>query len=1054
VRHESKPDGFFMLRTPLLPATEAYAWSEGLEAATTPGDPAALERDRALLRRRLRAFYARPEVQEALYLASPKLAERSRAFLDGADDAKVERPLIRYFLRMCTRPTPFGTFAGNAVGRIGESTRLEAGAPSRHARRTRLDHLYLTALAHGLEDRYKRKLTYRVNTSLYATGGKLRYAEASMRGGRSYSLVAVEPNEAVVAVLDRARSGATFDELAAVLVDDDISYEDAAGFVEELVDSQLLESTLVPPITGPEAITALIEELAAVEGTGDELALLEEVRAHLEKLDAEGVGVPVQRYREILSMVEPLPAQADPATFFQTDMVTALEAATLGPAVVDEVVRATRALQSTIGRTSGGTLDRWRADFVGRYETREVPLVEALDEESGIGFLASTSPGSDASPLVRGLVWPQRSEETANAGPRFAHLMRRLMDTVGAGRQELVLDDSDIEALRAEQQAETPDGFATMVTIAARRAEHVDRGDFRLLLHGASGPSGARLLGRFCHADPAVDAAVREHLRAEEALRPDAVYAEIVHLPEGRSGNILARPVLRRHEIPFLGRSGAPVDAQIPVTDLLVSVEGQRIVLRSRALGREVVPRLASAQNYTLRSLGIYRFLATLQAQGVSEGVVWNWGPFNAAPFLPRVTYGKTVFHRTRWAFRAEDLASLFAATGNAVFARMQEVRERRGLPRHVALSDEDNTMMVDLDNVLSVEMFVELVRRRPHFRLVEVWPDPDELVVGSARGPYVNEVLIPFTRVESGIPPSPAARLRGADGVRRSFPPGSEWLYLKLYTGTATADALLRSIVAPVVARARSSGAADGWFFIRYSDPAPHLRVRLHGDPERLTSEVLPALRDAIEPEIEERVWDVEVGTYVRELERYGGPDGIEAAEALFSADSDAVTEIILAGGSLDDRWRIALAGIHRIFVDLGLDEDAQARVARRMRDGYATEAGANTLLKRQIGDRYRAERRALEPLIDPGASHEGALAHGIAALARRSAASAPYVTRLHEAGAAGRLTVTLDDLATSLAHMHVNRLLRSSQRAQEMVLYDLLDRLYQARAGRRRRS
>jgi hypothetical protein len=33
----------------------------------------------------------------------------------------------------------------------------------------------------------------------------------------------------------------------------------------------------------------------------------------------------------------------------------------------------------------------------------------------------------------------------------------------------------------------------------------------------------------------------------------------------------------------------------------------------------------------------------------------------------------------------------------------------------------------------------------------------------------------------------------------------------------------------------------------------------------------------------------------------------------------------------------------------------------------------------------------------------------------------------------------------------MHVNRLLRSAHRAQELVLYELLDRAYSARAGRR---
>jgi hypothetical protein len=33
----------------------------------------------------------------------------------------------------------------------------------------------------------------------------------------------------------------------------------------------------------------------------------------------------------------------------------------------------------------------------------------------------------------------------------------------------------------------------------------------------------------------------------------------------------------------------------------------------------------------------------------------------------------------------------------------------------------------------------------------------------------------------------------------------------------------------------------------------------------------------------------------------------------------------------------------------------------------------------------------------------------------------------------------------------MHVNRLLRSGQRAQELVLYELLDRYYSVQAGRR---
>jgi hypothetical protein len=46
--------------------------------------------------------------------------------------------------------------------------------------------------------------------------------------------------------------------------------------------------------------------------------------------------------------------------------------------------------------------------------------------------------------------------------------------------------------------------------------------------------------------------------------------------------------------------------------------------------------------------------------------------------------------------------------------------------------------------------------------------------------------------------------------------------------------------------------------------------------------------------------------------------------------------------------------------------------------------------------------------------------------------------------------LSVSLDHLLWSYAHMHANRLLRGAHRAQELVLYDLLDRVYRSRLAR----
>ena len=105
----------------------------------------------------------------------------------------------------------------------------------------------------------------------------------------------------------------------------------------------------------------------------------------------------------------------------------------------------------------------------------------------------------------------------------------------------------------------------------------------------------------------------------------------------------------------------------------------------------------------------------------------------------------------------------------------------------------------------------------------------------------------------------------------------------------------MLREVVRLVTAAAAGSGAADRWFFIRYGDPDWHLRLRFHGRPERLQGEVLPTLQAAAAPLLEDgRLWRLQLDTYEREVERYGGSAGIVLAEKLFHLDSEAVLEML----------------------------------------------------------------------------------------------------------------------------------------------------------------
>jgi thiopeptide-type bacteriocin biosynthesis protein len=1060
------PSGFFVLRTPLLPFEEMVAWSDGLEAAGAPDDPegleAALARDCSRLRDRLLAAVARPELRDAVFVASPDLDEALDIWQkepDGEQGRRLEPAVVAYFSRAVARPTPFGLFAGCTTGTIAGRTHLRLQARERYERHSRLDMDYLWALAKTVErdPRLRGALVYEPNSSLYEVGGRLRLAAARLAGTRrSYHLVAVDKSPYLTAVLGRARGGATLDTLAETLVDDEISEADAKEYIAELVDNQILVADVRPGVTGDEPVHGLVATLAAHAETAPIAERLDEVRAALEGLDEEGLGASSDRYRAVAALLAELPAQPELSRLVQVDLVKPAQAATLGPQVVGELVRGVRILHQLVPPRRSDSLSRFREQFAERYETREVPLVEALDEEAGIGFERSRSPLAEAAPLLAGLPFDGSDEEAERWSWRDAFLLQKLAVALSQGSDEIRLEARDLDNLSSRLSSPLPDALHVLATVAAESDRAIERGAFRVLLQNVAGPSGALLLGRFCHAEEELLHFVRDHLQAEEARRPEALFAEIVHLPEGRIGNILCRPVLREYEIPYLGRSGAPADRQIPVTDLLVSVRDGRITLRSHRLGREVVPRLTTAHNYSRRSLGVYRFLCALQRQDVATGLRWDWGPLEEAPFLPRVVSGRLVLARARWRLAEPDLQVIGRARDATQYAAVQAWRAERRLPRYVALADGDNELVIDLDNVLSVAALVHQLRGRRSAVLVELFPGPDELCVAGPEGRFVHEVVVPF--LTGAVPNSGnAAAPTIVSSVRRRFPPGSEWIYAKLYAGTATADQMLGRL-APVVESSLACGAADGWFFIRYGDPDWHLRVRFHGAPERLHAEVLPRLEAAVAPLLEAgEMWRMQLDTYEREVERYGGDRAIELAEHVFSADSDAALAIVrsLSGDAgLDLRWRLALCGIDLLFDDLGLMFEEKRFVARQARKGYGREFGADGNLRGELSRRYRKERAGLEMLFDRSQDPPAELAPGLEALRWRTLRLAPVAAELRWLAQAGRLGGTMADVARSYAHMHVNRLLRSAHRAQEFVLYELLDRLYSTQAARGPRS
>lgn len=979
--------------------------------------------------------------REALYLASPALLQECAKWQAGelTEPRRVEKllgTLTRYYLRATSRCTPFGLFAGCGVASWGPASRLQL-APEQAGRHTRLDMHYLCALARALaaHPAIRPHLRYWPNTSLYAAGEKLRYVEYHYAEGRRINqLSAVGASPYVQRALTLAQAGCTHLALAAQLTDEPAEAEAVAQFVDELIEAQVLVHELEPSVTGPEFLGRVQAVLARLPAPASQAVAhtLAEVQCQLAALDQHAANPPA-RYEHLLALLAPLGVAPEPGKLFQTDALLVPDAApfTLDASYQAELLAALDALTYLGAPPAAARLADFRRRFQARYEEREIPLLEALDNESGLSYTAYGQ--HSYSPLVHDLTVapPPGPVATPPRTPAQQFLYQQLRQAERAGQYALNLTPAAFRNL-----VPTPEPLAPSVAVVFRVLDGES-----LLLESIGGSSAVNLLGRFAHAEPAIAQLISDVTAHEQAHNPGVRFAEICHLPASRVGNLLQRPCFRDFEIPYLAQAGLPAEGQLRVQDLLLSVRGNELVLRSARTGQRIVPRLSTAHNFVHEALPVYQFLCDLQTQGLQPHLGFDWRAVCPhTKFLPRLTYQRVVLAPATWHLEAPDWQQLLLAPPAEFMARLAAFRQQWRLPRHFVLADGDNELLIDADNELLARVWLDAIRQRPRIELREYLLAPAASPVRDAAGrPHAQQFIALLLRQEACYPAAPDPLPEPAAPVQRDFALGSEWLYYKLYCGQKVADWLLVEVVGPLTQALRARGLLDNWFFIRYADPDNHLRLRLHlPDPAR-TGEVIALLHDYLAPaRANGSIWNVQADTYRRELSRYGSRT-VEASEALFGYQSEALLAHLAT--QVDDpdpdAWRWGLTAIEELLRAFDYPPARKVALLQRLKESFAREFGLDKALRRQLDAKYRQARPVVEQALAQAAGPPPAALRALVAPIARAAQQ-------------GRLEVALEDLLAAYLHMLLNRLLPAEARLHELVLYDFLFRAYQSQLAR----
>jgi thiopeptide-type bacteriocin biosynthesis protein len=551
--------------------------------------------------------------------------------------------------------------------------------------------------------------------------------------------------------------------------------------------------------------------------------------------------------------------------------------------------------------------------------------------------------------------------------------------------------------------------------------------------------------------------ALRQTASRVAQLAPQILLAELVYLPhKGRASNVAIRPAVYSHELTYATTSGVTADQIIPFDELVVGLRGDRLYLRWPQKHAEILPRAGHMLNILLAS-PLVRLLSAISLDGIPITTSFDWGEATRFPFLPRVQMGRLVLSLAQWRLTADTRErDLPTTSADAFHTALLTWRACWNVPRYVYLRVADNRLLLDLDAPQQREelrMELRKLQEGAIITLQEVFPTLDQAWVEGPGGHYVTEWVFPLIRqaaingrgdkqdtygsgkLESSTLPATPPFLLSTEQRFKGM--GSEWLFMKLYCGRTLQEDLIAGPLRELARDALKEGLANEWFFIRYTDPDPHLRLRFRGDPQVLTDKLVSIL-------CKWGAWLMAKGpclkytfdTYDREIERYGGLEGIELAEALFGADSRAVADLLALlppiGSLALDRKLLAVLTTDELLASLGVSA-SQRLIWYRQR----------VQERHQTGQLYRQTSAQLRALLSYPPPTLKALPGGGAVLlildARREAL-ASVGARLAALEMQHALSKPLSSLYGSYVHLHCNRLLGLDHTAEEEVLGLLL--------------
>lgn len=975
-------------------------------------------------------------VDEALYLASPGLHKRMRAWKQGGGDfGDIPYAIARYLLRMAFRSTPFGTFSCISYCDVSGSS-TEIAIPERAGMVRRVD-LDTTALNEMVEialsdDQVRRHVSFYLNDTICINDETITFVafSRSKSGKRIFRRIELDRSEHLDMIIDVVAGGSTLSELKNRMCSEfpQEQEEDVIDFLNELIEQQVICADQLADITNPDPLGHLV---AALPEDAPAAILAREANRRISALSGQHAVDASIEYEDLSQLLSRAGVKLDRSSSTKVDLYLPEGVGSLGDDVISILEKT---IPEVIVATKRNSFNNFIRLFEERFGESEVPLQVVEDELDSLGFVErqASQPG-----LVLRARADRASKTPASAQQR--DLTRMLAERSISSCKERYIDIKSLSGMSDNDNLRALGGARSLVAwISLWQKEESSDGSPIVELKSVGAQEPGRVMGRFASGVPEV----ARYLRATAAMTALPV-VEIVHPPTDRLGNICARPMLSDYALRIRAGGGNSTN-NLSLADLTIRVSHGRILVRSATLNSDIELRMSNAHAFDRKdSLPIYRFLNHLCFQDAGIQLQSLRSNFPLASYVPGIKHGEVIVTRPSWRISVDDLSRYSKSSRKEQRENLVKISKEMEIPDLVSISNGDNVIPLRLSTAWMADIIIKEVVKSGQVILTEAAPAGCVPYIKSDMGRHNHEIQIALRVPEQRASKSTKPASSYLKAVQN---PWGSWCYWQLQSPARHQNKVISELR---VVLDQASTRRDGfeYFFIRYRDEhGPHLRLRVRC--ENAIETTASILRPTLESLSARRlVHSAAIVPYIRESVRYGGDEACEFAESIFCRDSSAALDVLEAfDQSGVGNWKIAAAGMDAMMIALGVKSlKDRLSFASRAAAEFSAELGFGSVQRVAIGKILKSS----PPLdLQRDGTFEKSVPSAMPFYQASSEISKLWESLLGELR--DRSAETVFSIRWSLIHMRMNRLFDDSPRLQEAIVWELLKRSYLGASAR----